>query len=295
MSNTEDLLELGWVLVSLDSLKYFTIHKIVAVAVTSSWVYDYFLTFADEIAFLTQSQWKWTKLLYVVCRYLTSIFLSLEMLMVLQPTMSIHMCQVLYSVNAYLGTIIVFCADVVFVVRACAIWEHRRSIVVLFLVTTAMYIIAAAAVLSISRASPYTITKSPIPVTSCYDTSDGIVIIIIYVILAVSEAQVLGFAVYKAATSYWRVGNRNRLLEQLIHHNVIYVTCVLVFSVAAILTTALVKESYGFMIARWQVVVHAFLAARMYRGLWRADRRRVLLESFTFSLATFNAAPGMLD
>ncbi|OJA12444.1 hypothetical protein AZE42_08199 [Rhizopogon vesiculosus] len=72
MSTTEDLvLELGWVLVSLN-------------------VYDYFLTFADEIAFLTQSQWKWMKLLYIVCQYLTSIFLSLEMLMVLQPTMSIH-------------------------------------------------------------------------------------------------------------------------------------------------------------------------------------------------------------
>lgn len=90
-----------------------------------------------------------------------------------------------------------------------------------------------------------------------------------------------------------------------------------VFSLAAILTTALVKvsnakeashlcwrhvktcqESYGFMIAKfvriWQVVVHAFLVTKMYRGLWRADRRHALLESFTFGLGTFHAAPGML-
>lgn len=33
------------------------------------------------------------------------------------------------------------------------------------------------------------------------------------------------FALYKVAASYWRRGNRNRLLEQLIHHNMIYLTC----------------------------------------------------------------------
>lgn len=33
------------------------------------------------------------------------------------------------------------------------------------------------------------------------------------------------FALYKVAASYWRGGGRNRLLEQLIHHNMIYLTC----------------------------------------------------------------------
>ncbi|OAX32452.1 hypothetical protein K503DRAFT_605980 [Rhizopogon vinicolor AM-OR11-026] len=219
------------------------------------------------------------------------------MLAALQPTMSIHMCGVLYSVNAYLGGVIILCAEAVFIARACAIWEHRRGIVILFLVTGAINTITAAVVLSIGLALP-TITEPAIPVASCFDISDDLTIIMGYVILAVAEIKILVFTVYKAAKIYWREGTHNRLLEQLVHHNVVYVTCGLVFSVAVILTTALVKEPYGSMISKsvriWQVVVHAFLVTKMHRELWKTDRRRALLESFTFSLATFHAAPGML-
>ncbi|KAG0702467.1 hypothetical protein DFH29DRAFT_497858 [Suillus ampliporus] len=263
------------------------------VAVTSAWAYDYFLTLADEVTFLKQSQWKWAKLFYVVCRYLTCCYLSLEMLVAFQPMMSIHMCQVIYAINTYLGSFIVVCAEGVFVTRVCAIWGFKRRIVALFLISFLMYLSAAIVVLSIIR-SPPTITKSPIPVTSCLETGKDRNIIVLYVILVVAEIQIWGFTLYKGATS-WREGNRNRLLEQLVHHNIIYLTCGLVFSFGVILTTVLVKVSYGFMIVRfvrnWQVTVHAFLVTKLYRGLWRADRRRAFLESGSLSLATFHAAP----
>ncbi|KAG1722568.1 hypothetical protein EDB19DRAFT_395379 [Suillus lakei] len=289
MSSTENVLELGRVLWSLNYAN---------VAVTTFWAYDYFLTMADEVAFFKESQWKWTKLLYVVCRYLTCGYLTLEMTLTVafQPMMSIHICQVIYSINTYLGGFIVVCAEGVFLVRVCAIWEFRRSVVVLFSISGLMYVIAATVVLSIIR-SPPTITKSPIPVTSCLETGNDRTIIILYVILVTAEIQIWVFALYKVAANYRFGGGRNRLLEQLFHHNVVYLTCGLVFSLGVILTTARLNVSYGFMIVRflrnWQVTVHAFLVTKMYRGLWRADRRRALLEPVSFSLATFHAAPGV--
>lgn len=287
MSSTENVLELGWVLWGLNYAH---------VAVTTSWVYDSFLTMADEVEFLMQSQWKWAKLLYVVCRYLTCGYLTVGMLEAFQPMMSIHTCQVIYSINTYLGGFIVVCAEGVFLFRVCAIWGFKRSVVVLFSIGTLMYVIAATVVLSIIR-SPPTITKSPIPVTSCLETGSDKTIIILYVILVTAEIQIWLFALYKVAASYWRRGNRNRLLEQLIRHNMIYLTCGLVFSLGVILTTARLNAPYGFMIVRflrnWQVTVHAFLVTKMYRALWRADRRHALLEPASFSLATFHAVPGM--
>ncbi|KAG1779060.1 hypothetical protein EV702DRAFT_118304 [Suillus placidus] len=287
MSSLENILELGWVLWGLNYAN---------MAVTTSWAYDSFLTLADEVAFLTQSQWKLAKLLYIVCRYVTCGYLTLEMLVAFQPMMSIHMCQVIYSINTYLGGFIVVCAEAVFLIRVCAIWGFRRSVVVLFSISGLMYVTAATVVLSIIR-SPPTITKSPIPVTSCLETGSDKTIIILYVILVAAEIQIWVFALYKVAASYWHRGVRNRLLEQLIHHNMIYLTCGLVFSLGVILTTARLNVSYGFMIVRflrnWQVTVHAFLVTKMYRGLWRADRRRALLEPDSFSLATFHAAPGV--
>ncbi|KAG2145351.1 uncharacterized protein EDB93DRAFT_1337908 [Suillus bovinus] len=182
MSSIENDLELGWVLWGLNLL-------------VVSQAYDSFLTLADEVAFLTQSQWKLAKLFYIICRYVTCGYLTLEMLVIDDPP---------------------------------EIWV---------------------------------------------------------------------FALYKVIASYWRRGDRNRLLEQLIHHNMIYLTCGLVFSFCVILTTSRLNVSYGFMIVRflrnWQVTVHAFLVTKMYRGLWKADRRRALLESVSFSLTTFHAAPGV--
>lgn len=247
---------------------------------------------------MTQSQFKSAKLLYIICRYLTCGFLTLEMLVAFQPMMSIHTCQVIYSVNTYLGSFIVVCAEGVFFLRVCAIWEFRRRMVVLFSINGLMYVIAATVVLSIIR-SPPTTTRSPIPVTSCLETGNDKTIIILYVILVAGEIQIWAFALYKFAASYWRRGGRNQLLEQLIHHNMIYLTCGVVFSLSVILTTARLNVSYGFMIVRflrnWQVAVHAFLVTKMYRGLWRANQRRALLEPVSFSLATFNAAPGVVS
>ncbi|KAG1866226.1 hypothetical protein F4604DRAFT_975082 [Suillus subluteus] len=110
-------------------------------------------------------------------------------------------------------------------------------------------------------------------------------------ILAMVEIQTLMFTLYKAVASYWREGTHNRLLGQLVLHNIIYMTCGLIFSLTTILTTALVKEYYGFMIVKfvriWQVTIHAFLVTRMSRGLWRVDQQRALLESLhTFSPET---------
>ncbi|KAG2060921.1 hypothetical protein BDR06DRAFT_1002136 [Suillus hirtellus] len=303
MSSTTNILELGWVLWGLNYAN---------MAVTTSWAYDSFLTLADEAAFLTQSQWKPAKLLYVACRYLTCGYLTLEMLVAFQPMMSIHICQVIYSINSYLGTLIVVCAEGVFLIRVCAIWGFRRSVVILFSISALMYVIAATVVVWIIR-SPPAITKSPIPVTSCLETGNDKTIIILYVILVAAEIreyivilfsmiidgppEIWVFALYKVAASYWRGGGRNRLLEQLIHHNMIYLTCGLVFSFGVILTTARLNVSYGFMIERflrnWQVTVHAFLVTKMYRGLWKTDQRHALLEPVSFSLATFQAAPGV--
>ncbi|OJA12440.1 hypothetical protein AZE42_08201 [Rhizopogon vesiculosus] len=205
MSTTQDVLELGWVLATLNhpGLNMQTVPGCIFIAVTVE---------MDEV---------------------TWVFLSLEMLAVLQLTLSIHV----YDTD--LGGVIMLCAEAVFIVRACAIWEYRRGIVVLFLVTGTTYTIAVVVVLSNGRALP-TITKPAIPVTSCFDSSDDFTIIMCYVILVVAEIEILGFTVYKAAKSYWREGTHNRLLEQLVHHNVVYVTCALV---AVILTMALVKVS----------------------------------------------------
>lgn len=186
-----------------------------------------------------------------------------------------------------MGCAIMACAEGIFLTRACAIWELRKRVTAMLMISGLLYLLAAHVVFSISRSTPE-ITKSPIPVTSCFETGDGSTLIIVYVILAVMEIQIWIFMLYKAIASYWREGTHNRLLGQLVLHNTIYMTCGLIISLAVILTTALFKEYYSFMIVKfvriWQVTIHAFLVTRMSRGLWKVDQQRASLESLnTFS------------
>ncbi|KAG2107245.1 uncharacterized protein F5147DRAFT_211747 [Suillus discolor] len=210
-----DVLQLGRVLWSLNYAN---------VAVTSFWAYDYFLTLADEVTSLTQSRWRWAKLLYIGCRYLPCGYLSSVMLMAVHPTLSIETCHMLYYVNTYTGCAIMACAEGIFLTRACAIWELRRSVTAMLVISGLLYLLATHVVLSLSRSAPE-ITKSPIPVTSCFETGDGSTIIIVYVMLATMEIQIWIFMLYKAIAGYWREGTHNRLLGQLVLHNTIYMTC----------------------------------------------------------------------
>lgn len=69
-----------------------------------------------------------------------------------------------------------------------------------------MYVIAAVTVLSIDRRTSPTsmllsfiygflrwnilaVTKSPVPITSCFDAGEGVTVIIVYVILALAEIR----------------------------------------------------------------------------------------------------------
>ncbi|KAG1770960.1 hypothetical protein EDD22DRAFT_842949 [Suillus occidentalis] len=185
MNSTDDVVQLGRVLWSLNA-------------------YDYFLTLDDEVVFLTQSQWKWAKLPYLVCRGIAT-----------------------HDVDSR-----------IFLARTCAIWEFRRRMIAMFMISGLLYVIAGHVMLSINRSAPQ-IMESPISVTSCFETGEeGNTIIIVYVILAAAEIQIWMFTLYKAVAAYWREGTHNRLLEQLVGQNMIYMTCGLI-----ILTTVRVKVS----------------------------------------------------
>ncbi|KAG2369107.1 hypothetical protein BDR07DRAFT_850878 [Suillus spraguei] len=138
--------------------------------------------------------------------------------------MSIQTCRMILFINIYTGTVIMMCAEGIFWVRACAIWEFRKRMMAIFIISGLLYTIAGHAVLSISGSEP-NITKSPIRVTSCLETGGGSTIIIAYAITAMAEIQIWMFMLYKAIASYWREGTHNRLLGRLVLHNTIYMTC----------------------------------------------------------------------
>ncbi|KIJ12271.1 hypothetical protein PAXINDRAFT_59707, partial [Paxillus involutus ATCC 200175] len=94
-------------------------------------VYDYAITFDDEITFLRDSKWSIVKILYLVCRYLMFPFVI---------------------TNTFVaGATVIFCAErkkttspltpsakshsaVMFLVRAYALWHQSRAALIIIIV-----------------------------------------------------------------------------------------------------------------------------------------------------------------
>ncbi|KAG1738385.1 uncharacterized protein EDB91DRAFT_1082775 [Suillus paluster] len=127
-STSKDILELGRVLWGLNA-------------------YDYFLTLADEVPLAVFfSRYTGLKAVTMEMGEAPLLCLSISYLLLLDigdaRGISTH------DVNSYLGGFIVNLQGV-FLTRVCAIWGFRRRIVVPFLISGLMYVIAAIVVLSI--------------------------------------------------------------------------------------------------------------------------------------------------
>lgn len=67
------------------------------VSTTVIWVYDYIITFVDELAFIQKSRWGKVKILYLLCRYLPFLLLAADTYQVLQPALPLSVICVRHT------------------------------------------------------------------------------------------------------------------------------------------------------------------------------------------------------
>ncbi|KAG1779137.1 hypothetical protein EV702DRAFT_123246 [Suillus placidus] len=81
------------------------------VALITLWVYDYILCLPDAVTFLAESRWGLGTFLYLTCSYLPFAFMSLNMLVVFQPDVPLHLCRSYNIANTYVGIMSMLCAE----------------------------------------------------------------------------------------------------------------------------------------------------------------------------------------
>ncbi|KAG1779139.1 hypothetical protein EV702DRAFT_123735 [Suillus placidus] len=96
------------------------------VALVTLWVYDYILCLPDAVTFLAESRWGLGTFLYLTCSNLPLAFMSLNMLVVFQPDVPLHLCRSYNIANTYVGIVLMLCAECIFAIRAYAVWERGR-------------------------------------------------------------------------------------------------------------------------------------------------------------------------
>jgi len=234
-------------------------------------VYEYAITFDDEITFLRDSKWSIVKVLYIVCRYLMFPFLITNTFHLLQRGLTLEECEAYSQFDFFAGATIIYCADLMFLVRTYALWHRSRAALIIIIVNFAAFIIPMVVILGLFD-SVYTI----IPVsgiTSCNEAPQSRNIVWGYVLLVIGETEILLSTLYQAVRYYQEAGGASRLLAILVQHNTFYFCCSLASSVAVISTVESSLDLYGALLAHLQAIMHGILVTRMHRSLWNSDRK----------------------
>ncbi|KAG2363496.1 hypothetical protein BDR07DRAFT_915559 [Suillus spraguei] len=209
------------------------------VSTTVIWVYDYIITFDDELAFIQKSRWGKVKILYLLCRYLPFLLLAADTYQVLQPALPLSLCQTYFEINSWLEGITLVAAECMFILRTYAIWGRSRRVLIILFGCFFAILIPVVYIL-ITFGNSVTTSEPPIPnITSCYNVGESRIIVAAYVLLVVGEFEILSFTLYRSIKNYKSVANNNPLLNILIQHNIFYFICGLFFSLLVILAIGL--------------------------------------------------------
>ncbi|KAF9234911.1 hypothetical protein BU15DRAFT_65286 [Melanogaster broomeanus] len=203
-----------------------------------SQVYEYAITFDEEVAFLKKSKLNIVKIIYLVCRYLPFLFVAINT----SPRIVIEVANLT----------VITCVDLMFLVRTYALWDRTRLALVIILVNSmALFIPIVGIVALFSSAS----TIVPVPgITSCSTstTSQSRIIVWAYVLLVIGETEILLSTLYRSVQHYREVGGRSRLLTILVNHNAWYFGCSLTF----------LLDPYNDLLGRKQRQIHRDLKCR---------------------------------
>ncbi|KAG1750147.1 hypothetical protein EDB19DRAFT_92623 [Suillus lakei] len=265
------------------------------VALTSLWVYDYVLCMPDSVTYLVESRWGLDTLLYLGCSYLPFAFLLLGMLTVFQPDASYTLCRSYDEANLYLGFLTMSSAEGIFILRTLAIYYRRRKCAVFIVISIIAYL-----VLAIVYLREFTLSvsgKCSIPgFIQDMDTKATSTVIVVYVLLGVTEFEILLFLLYRAAEIH-SSGQRinDRLMHGLMHHKLLYFGCTFAFVVGLALAEIFFGFPVAHMVAESQVVAQALLATRIHRDLWNSDRASCGTYGDDLCLTTFVATASASD
>ncbi|KAJ8584523.1 hypothetical protein M405DRAFT_936564 [Rhizopogon salebrosus TDB-379] len=194
----------------------------------------------------------------------------IDLSQILQRGLSIKSCTTYFTLNSYIGGIVLYCAEVLFMLRVWAMSSHQRWRWVVAFCNFMLSAVPLGVILTFSNSSSI-ILQSPIPeITSCYISKTGHVIIVAFILLVIAETEILGLMLYHSWIRYRETKRIIPLVRILIRHNVFYFTCGLFSSTLVVVVLFTAPAAHYNVASELQIVVHTILATRMHRELWRA-------------------------
>ncbi|KAG1788746.1 uncharacterized protein HD556DRAFT_1447594 [Suillus plorans] len=240
------------------------------VVVATLLVYDSLLRFQQDAAFLAQANMNVPKLLYIGARYMPLLMPIPNLMFDLVPHMKDVDCQTLGDLAAAFSMMVAFCAECIFVLRTCAMWEVKRPLRwIMFMIVSGM---AVAGLIIFSFVPKQYVVVPDISTCQPFQTAKTPGLLAAFLMLLMLEFVLVVFTTIRAAKNYR--STPIPLLTRLLAHHIFYYGCGLLFSTINVLCLALFEYENAAVFFSPQIIMHAILATRMHYQLWESENVR---------------------
>lgn len=233
-------------------------------------VFDYCITFSEEVHWTWSKSWDVTRIIFIISRYLPFAGVGMTAYDALRVS---NQCTSTLEGNI-IHIISIVSAEALLVIRTWAFWQKSKKLLIGLLVYSVLTIAAAMAVdLSPTMLIP---GEEP-PLGTCYFQSTRNAALV-YVFLAMFECVILILTVYKRVHDYQDF--QSGIIVTLYYDGMIYMLCILTITIANVIIGTALASAYSNMLDTLQLVSHSVLASRI---LFRLRHRNARVHESSMS------------
>ncbi|KAG2137953.1 hypothetical protein DEU56DRAFT_803316 [Suillus clintonianus] len=226
-------------------------------------VFDYCVTFPEEVKWTWFKPWDFTRVIFTISRYLPFAGVGMTAYDALRVS---NQCASTLEGNI-IHIIGIVAAEALLVLRTWAFWQKSKRLLIGLLTYSVLTIVAAI----VTDLSPkMLIPGEEPPLGTCYFESTRNAAVV-YMFLAMFESVILALTVYKRVHDYR--GFQSGIVVTLYHDGMVYMLCILTITLANVIVGAALPSAYSNLFDTLQLVTHSVLASRILFRLRHSNER----------------------
>ncbi|KAG1745755.1 hypothetical protein EDB19DRAFT_462200 [Suillus lakei] len=240
----------------LQTAQYFTVG---AMAVA---IFDYCLTITQEVQLIWGRRWNFMRITFTLARYVTFIGAAMTTFAAVADRSKYNSCSTFNNVSSASHMISIIAAEGLLIFRTFAFWQQSKKVLAWLLVLAA---ICVAGSIGVTKAVNNLNPPAPGANTTGCVFESGKTSAIQYGFLILFELVLVILTVYKRFHFYR--DSRSRLVTTLSRDGLVYMTCIIMASVANIFVDLFASATYTNIMDAPQLVIHGVLASRILFNL----------------------------
>jgi hypothetical protein len=230
-------------------------------------IFDYCITFEDEVHWTWSRPWGLIRIIFTISRYLPFVGSGMTAYAVLRPS---GPCPASGAENI-IHIISIVAAEGLLVIRTWAFWQKSRKLLIGLLIYSAATVIGAVSMNLLPNHQLISNDASMIPGPCNFEASRNAALV--YAILAQFECVILILTAYKWFHDYRDSEIHSSIVATVYGGSMLYISCIIAITVTNVIIDAALPIGLSNMFDTLQIVIHSVVASRILFHLRSSDSR----------------------